>query len=306
MNIDFVSLKAFLTVVDTESIRAASENLNLSISAVSRRISELEIEFGQQLFTRHSRGVEITEAGRLLAAHTRDTFAALDLMCSDMEKLKAGDIGRVMISANGSALVNGLARHIGEFLDTHPNVAIDLQEQLTPDILQHVANGSADIGFLSNTMRLPEGVTTFPYRSDKLVLAVSSTHALAELESVRFSQMLEFQIIGVSETSSLTRLLRKVGGMANSGFSYSYMASTNEIARTMVANNLGIAVLPEKFVAPYTRMLPIRAVPIAEEWASREISMAVRSGEDIAGPARTFFEWIKASPQCDTDTLPSS
>jgi len=292
MNIDFVSLKAFLTVVDTESIRAASDNLNLSISAVSRRISELEIEFGQQLFTRHSRGVEITEAGRLLAAHTRETFATLGLMCSDMEKLKAGDIGRVMISANGSSLVNGLARHIREFLDAHPNVAVDLQEQLTPDILQHVAGGSTDIGFVSNTMRLPEGVTTYPYCSDKLVLAVAATHALADLGSVRFSQMLEFQVIGVSETSSLTRLLRKVGGMANSGFSYSYMASTNEIARTMVANNLGIAVLPEQFVVPYTDMLPIRAIPIAEEWAHREISMVIRSGEEISGPARAFFDWI--------------
>ena len=66
MRVDFVSLKAFLVVADTENIREASEQLHLSISAVSRRIAELEEEYGQQLFNRHSRGLEITPAGRVL------------------------------------------------------------------------------------------------------------------------------------------------------------------------------------------------------------------------------------------------
>jgi len=60
--VEFVGLTSFLVIADTENIREASEQLNLSISAVSRRISELEREFGQQLFIRHSRGLDITPA----------------------------------------------------------------------------------------------------------------------------------------------------------------------------------------------------------------------------------------------------
>src|SRR5690554_5143653 len=102
-NIDMVSLRAFLTVVDTESIRAASDTMNLSVSAVSRRVSELEQAFDQKLFERHSRGVVTTEAGRVLAGRVREIFSILDLTQIDMRALKLGDIGRVAVCANGSA-----------------------------------------------------------------------------------------------------------------------------------------------------------------------------------------------------------
>ena len=51
MRVDFVSLKAFLVVADTEKIREASEQLHLSISAVSRRIAELEEEYDSSYST---------------------------------------------------------------------------------------------------------------------------------------------------------------------------------------------------------------------------------------------------------------
>jgi len=131
MRVDFVSLKTFLVVADTENIREASEQLHLSISAVSRRIAELEEEYGQQLFNRHSRGLEITPAGRVFAERTRDTFASLKLLKDDMDRLKAGDVGRVSISSNGSALVNGLAKHMGQFVSLFPGIEIDLFERST-------------------------------------------------------------------------------------------------------------------------------------------------------------------------------
>lgn len=90
MHFDFVTLRAFLMVADAENLRAASEQLNLSVSAVSRRISDLEADLGQQLFVRHSRGLEITEAGRLLMARARDTFRTLRTIEDDMKRLETG------------------------------------------------------------------------------------------------------------------------------------------------------------------------------------------------------------------------
>ncbi len=55
-----------------------------------------------------------------------------------MDRLKAGDVGCVTISSNGSALVNGLARHMSQFLAQYPKVEIDLYERLTPDVFEDV------------------------------------------------------------------------------------------------------------------------------------------------------------------------
>ena len=83
--------------------------------------------------------------------------------------------------------------------------------------------------------------------------------------------------------------------MTDTRFAYSYMASTNEVARTMVANNLGVAILPERFVEPYLDLLKIVAVPIDEDWAKRELAIVVREDAPMTGPAKVFFDWIQSA-----------
>jgi len=288
LRVDFVSLKAFLVVADTENIREASDLLHLSISAVSRRIAELEEEFGQQFFKRHSRGLEITPAGIVFAERVRDTFASLKNLREDMDRLKAGDAGCITISSNGSALVNGLARHMSQFLSRYPKVEIDLHERLTPDVLEDVRKGIADIGFIAHTLRIPDGLITTDYLADRLVLAAPKDHPLSELGSVDFKSMLEYRMIGIEQLSSLTRLVRDIGTVTNTHFAYQYMASTNEVARHLVANGLGVAIMPEGFVRPYQELLDIASIPIAEEWAARKISMVHQSIEDFSGAANGF------------------
>lgn len=293
MHFDFVTLRAFLMVADAENLRAASEQLNLSISAVSRRISDLEADLGQQLFVRHSRGLEITEAGRLLMARAHDTFRTLHAIEDDMQRLATGARGKVSICANGSSLVNGLAGHIRSFLAETEDIDIDLLELLTPEILDQVQRGIADIGFVSSTLRIPDGLRTEPYLQDRLVLVVPKGHPLEHRESASFEDFLDWQMIGVQNASSLTRLVRKVVGAASPRFAYSYMASTNEIARTMVANNLGIAILPEMFVAPYLTLLPISMIPISDDWAAREISIVLRDDAALTGAPAAFLQWLQ-------------
>ena len=293
MHFDFVTLRAFLMVADAENLRAASEQLKLSISAVSRRISDLEADLGQQLFVRHSRGLEITEAGRLLVSRARDTFRTLRAIEDEMQRLATGARGKVSICANGSALVNGLAKHIQSFLSQNDDIDIDLLELLTPEILIQVQRGTADIGFVSNTLRIPEGLRTLPYLHDRLVLVVPNAHPLEGRGSASFEDFLDWEMIGVQNASSLTRLVRKVVGAASPRFAYSYMASTNEVARTMVANNLGIAILPEKFVSPYLDLLPISMVPISGDWAARDISMVVRNDTVLSAAPDAFLNWLQ-------------
>ena len=298
MHFDFVTLRAFLMVADAENLRAASEQLKLSISAVSRRISDLEADLGQQLFVRHSRGLEITEAGRLLVSRARDTFRTLRAIEDDMQRLATGARGKVSICANGSALVNGLAKHIQSFLSQNDDIDIDLLELLTPEILIQVQRGAADIGFVSNTLRIPDGLRTLPYLHDRLVLVVPKAHPLEGRGNASLKDFLDWEMIGVQNASSLTRLVRKVVGAASPRFAYSYMASTNEVARTMVANNLGIAILPEKFVSPYLDLLPISMVPISGDWAARDISMVVRNDTVLSAAPDAFLNWLqRQSPQ---------
>lgn len=199
-------------------------------------------------------------------------------------------------------MVNGLAKHIQSFLAQSDDVDIDLLELLTPEILDQVQRGIVDIGFVSNTLRIPEGLRTEPYLHDRLVLVVPKAHPLESRDCVSFEDFLDWQMIGVQNASSLTRLVRKVVGAASPRFAYSYMASTNEVARTMVANNLGIAILPEMFVAPYLTLLPISLVPISGDWAARDISIVLRNDAALSGAPGAFLNWLRRRRSQDSMT----
>ncbi|MEL7047496.1 MAG: LysR family transcriptional regulator [Pseudomonadota bacterium] len=295
MHIDLTSLNVFIAVAETQSFRAASERLNLSISSVSRRISELEFDFGQTLFIRHSRGVEITEAGSLLAERAAEAFSAINLLQSVLERFRDGEIGRLSVSSNGSALINGLAKHVALFLGEHPTIEIELHEQLTPMIFDQVEKGIVDVGFVSKTMRVPETVCAQTYVEDKLVLAVPQDHRFAREKSVSLADAIDDQIVGVGEHSSLTRLIRKMAAAPRPQFGFRYMAETNEVARTLVSERLGVAILPEKFVEPYQELLSIKSVPLQEDWAKREIALVTSTETQISGPAKTFCDWVLAA-----------
>jgi len=236
-------------------------------------------------------------AGRVFADRVRETFASLKSLRNEMDRLKAGDVGRIAISSNGSALVNGLAQHMSQFLVEFPNVEIDLYERLTPNVFDDVRKGIADIGFIAHTLTIPEGLQTCSYLEDRLVLAVPKGHDLFDCPQVDLKSLLEYQIIGIDESSSLTRLVRKVGALANTQFTYRYMASTNEVARNLVANGLGVAIMPDLFVTPYQELLDIAAIPITEEWASRKISIVYGNPDAFSATAKVFLQWIQR--QCE-------
>ena len=289
---DHVTLRIFLTIADTGSLRAASESLNLSPSAVSRRVSELETDFGQVFFKRHSRGVELTDAGEIMVRKARDVFAAIEGAHDEMERIASGKAGVLALSANGSAFVNGLAEDLRHFNDMYPFVSLELFEQISPDVVSLVLSGKTNIGLIAHTFRVPPEIETRRYCRDRLVLAVPQGHPLAHQGGVSLADIVAQEVIGVIEGSSMSRLIQRVSVMGNTTLHYRYMANTNEVARTLVASGHGVSVLPEQFVVPFEGVLGLSSVQINEDWAEREISLIRRSGAALTRPEEMFWDFL--------------
>jgi DNA-binding transcriptional LysR family regulator len=97
-------------VARTGSIRRAAERLNVTPSAINRRIADLETELGTALFERLPRGMRPTSAGELLLRHIRAQAADLDLVRSQLEELRGlrrGDVRLACSQALAYRLVGG-------------------------------------------------------------------------------------------------------------------------------------------------------------------------------------------------------
>jgi DNA-binding transcriptional LysR family regulator len=293
MRLDLVSLRIFLSIVEEGNLTKAAEREHIAASAVSKRIQDLEHGFGVRLLNRSIRGVVPTAAGEALARRARSLFGVVNQIRGELSGFAAGRLGEVVMHANGSAIAEFLAADLRSFLEANPGVKVELHEELSPEIVRAVNQGLADIGIFADTIEVPEGLTVYSYRTDRLLAVVPAGHPLASRPSIAFAELLEFEQIGVAEGSSLAQLLRTAARELDRPIRFNCTVSTNEVVRWMVDAGFGVAILPEGFVLPYERILRIRGVSLEDPWAHRQLSIAVRDPQNLTKAARNLLEWLR-------------
>src|ERR1700745_2978173 len=96
-------LRYFVAIAEERSFTRASARLWVAQPGLSTQIRRLETELGVRLFERHTRGVDLTDAGRLFLERARAALAAADLARSVGGDLEAGLVGRLRIGIASEA-----------------------------------------------------------------------------------------------------------------------------------------------------------------------------------------------------------
>lgn len=135
-------LKAFEVSARTLSFTRAAEELLITQSAVSKQIKNLEFHLGQQLFQRQSGGLQLTEAGKNYLPTIVRGFSVLEQGTRSF--LNSSEQVDLKIKANYAFASLWLCRHIGEFMDLHPQIRCTISPALWE---QDFSTGNADIEF---------------------------------------------------------------------------------------------------------------------------------------------------------------
>jgi DNA-binding transcriptional LysR family regulator len=187
---------------------------------------------------------------------------------------------------------------IKSFMADYPLINISLEEQQSLAITKAVAENRADIGIFT---RLPHGadIEVFPFRTDQLVLLVPNDHPLAERETVDFNDTLDHPYVTLRSGTHLNFQLIKAANDLGRSLKIRMEVSSYDALCLMVQAGVGIGIMPEGSVGIYN-LDGAKAVRLDEAWASRELSVCVRSREGLSTAAGLFLEHIlKAEPQAD-------
>ena len=139
---DWNKLKAFYEVAINSSISKASTKLNISQSAISRQIQDLELDLRTSLFIRHQKGVQLTEQGEnLFNAVNQIKFSISDFERKLIEK-KTKPSGKLTISTTVGFGSTWLTPRINNFTDKYPDMQVSL---LMSDEEIDLSNRSADV-----------------------------------------------------------------------------------------------------------------------------------------------------------------
>jgi DNA-binding transcriptional LysR family regulator len=294
MRFDLTTLRVFLAVLDHGSIAKGAEQEHLVPSAVSKRLSDLEAQLGTSLFTRQHDGVVITRAGEALAQHAREVMLALDRIPRDLTAAASSQTPTLRVWANATATVGYLADHLSAFLSRHPEVKITLQEMRSLPTIDAVADGRADLGVIGY-FQPEDRVQVRPYRKVPLMLALPRTHPLATRESIRFAEILAFDLITLLEGTAIHSWAIEAGARVARKPRLVMEATSYESMRKMVQAGLGIAVIPEPNITPYQELFELAAVPLSDSWATMDLQLIFKQPRSDARELTELIDYLGSS-----------
>jgi DNA-binding transcriptional LysR family regulator len=124
---DLANLSAFVTVADQRSFRAAASRLDVTPSALSHSMRQLEARLGVRLLNRTTRSVSVTDAGQRLLEQLRPALGQISDALEDLNRERSRPFGRLRIYATNMAGAGVIAPVWQRFLSTYPEVHLELQ-----------------------------------------------------------------------------------------------------------------------------------------------------------------------------------
>lgn len=270
MHFDLIDLKLFLNVAEAGNITAGAARSHLSLASASARIRGLESSLGITLLERGRRGVAPTAAGKALTQHARLILQQVERLQAELTDYAQGFKGQIRLLCNTSALSEHLPERLAAFLASHPNIDIHLEEHPSLRILHAVRHGTADIGIISDAVDASD-LQTVPFCPDPLTLIMPSNHPLADHDSLRFSQALDQEFVGLGVNSAMAIYLEEQALHLGRRLKTRVRAESFDGVMRMVVRGAGLGVVPQAAVERFQQADQLKSVPLSDRWADRTL-----------------------------------
>ncbi|MBV7482819.1 LysR family transcriptional regulator [Bordetella sp. BOR01] len=290
-------LRAYVAAVEEKTLSRAALREDLVISAVSKRITELERQVGVSLLLRHGRGVAPTAAGATFYQRAKAILRSLSLAQDELCSYSADGTPKVRLAANPSTTVQFFPRDISQFLRANAGFRLNLVEASSVDVPRMIVDGEADIGIYHAAAPTP-GLHSRPYRKDKVCLVVPAGHPLAGRKAIRMEDALDYEFLGYFPRHSLEGFLELAGPSISRPPLVRSEVSNYEARCRMVAEGLGIAIIPAIIARNYLAMMQFSIVDLLDDWALRQMHICVRDRHSLPAMVEQLFSHLLA---CATD-----
>jgi DNA-binding transcriptional LysR family regulator len=294
LRFDLLTLQLFVAVVEEQSIAQAAEKKHIAVSAVSRRISDLEAMLQVDLLHRHQKGVEPTPAGYALLEHARIILGNVSQLEAELVGFRQGLRGHIRLSVNTSATLESLVDELNRFLTANPLIRIEIEEGISPDIIRAVVDNRADIGIFGGNILAPE-LSIHPYREDRLAVIVPSAHPLAVRSSVKFADLLDYEFVSLEKGSSIDTLCVQAAAELGRELRLRIRVSGFDAIFRMVGARMGVGVVPLEIIQPRLADTGLVAIALDEPWIRRRLVLGVRDPASLSPAARLLFDHLRQS-----------
>ena len=299
MSLTLRQVRYFVATAEIGQISQAAIHLNISQSAVTTAIKELEAMLGVLLFQRSAQGMSLTEAGRHFLNRAYVILRSVDdALNSPLPNVRAS--GLLRLAASYTVIGYFLPHHLQRLEHWHPDVTLELYEQERSAIEQGLLEGRFDMAVvLTANLTHPDIVSETLFNSERR-LWLPSGHALCERSAVSLADVAQEPYILLTVDEAEQSAMR-YWELANFQPDVKVRTSSVEAVRSMVANGNGVAILSDLVHRPWSlEGKRIETVTISDPVTPMSVGLAwhrERAFSPAMQAVRNYFHDAFLAPQ---------
>jgi DNA-binding transcriptional LysR family regulator len=199
-------LKYIEKIARSGSLRSAAEELNITPSALNRRILGVEEELGVEIFERHPSGLRPNIAGEVLLKHIRDQIADMDRVKSRIADLSGMRAGHVNIATTREVVPFFLPTLIKRHLEEFPAVTFGVNLHERGEAEASLLDNTNDIAIVFEPVRVNE-LQVVSTVAQPLYCIMSAEHPLAEKKMLKIYDCIDFPLLLPKHPEGIRRVL---------------------------------------------------------------------------------------------------
>ncbi|MBF7030323.1 LysR family transcriptional regulator [Staphylococcus kloosii] len=270
-------LEYFKLLAKLQNVSLSAKQLNVSQSALSRAIKQLEEEVGAPLFNRVGRSLKLNKYGQSFLVTVNTITQEMDMFKSEVTQsidMLNGDITIGFLHSVGPTYLSDFLK---TFNSQYPNIRVKLLQDHAKGLISKLESGDIDVAI---TMVAPasNSVCFIPLLQEQLFITLNSTHPLANEQSLNIADLVNEQFILLKENFVLREQVDQIFYEHNiNNVEINFESDETLTIASFVSAGLGISILPK---LKNIQLPNLTQIPINNYKAQRTIGLCYLTQAD--------------------------
>lgn len=282
-----------LAIEERGTLRAAAAQLNMTQSAASKMLHELELAIGQPLFERVGRGLALTAAGECVMEYFRGMRGTVSSLARELEELRLGSAGKLFIGSIMAASPGDLTDALLRLKQTYPLLAVEISTGTSDLLIERLNEGRLDV-VIGRMLTLSERHYVFrPIGDEALSVIAAVDHPLTRRKRISFDALAAYPWILKPHGSPMRDVIEQEFRAHDTPLPKGLIESASILTTTNLAMKSDmLGVIPDSVASRYARHGLLAIIPYQLQHALTAFGSIVPKDRPLSAPARHFVDLL--------------
>ena len=288
-------LRNLIAIAESGSIRQASRDLNLSQSALTKSIQQLEDYLNTKLLHRNSHGVTLTSTGLALFERAKIVDAEIRNAHNDVESIRDAVIGEIRILASPSVAIGLLPKAVVQFKQEKPGTNFRIDEGVYPENLSAVRIGEADFAICMLPERLIDPSLSLEFLiKDRLTIAVRADSPFVRTRNLSLSRLQKLNWVTYQRSRSSRDIFSRLFQINGLQLPQNIIECSSLAATiALIANSDCVTIFPRHMFEENTIDYRIKPLSLKTRMPAWNIAVIFRNKNALSPICRLFLEELR-------------